>query len=144
MRTLPANINADDPDMVARSKYVLLQFGTLSENCALMVNGRVAGVSAITVARRKSTRQFLHYQRSERICEYNTFVTAPLAFAIWSCLNRCHDRKADLRGSLSHLFPREGFGEMSISVLIYVCIIYVEMSMYVLIFVKVAVALVES
>jgi ribulose-bisphosphate carboxylase large chain len=63
MRTFPANINADDPGMVARSKYVLSQFGTLSENCALMVNGRVAGGSAITVARRKSTRQFLHYQR---------------------------------------------------------------------------------
>ena len=64
MRTFPANITADDPVMVARSKYALSQFGFLSENCALWVNGHVAGGTATTVARRKSARQFLHYQRA--------------------------------------------------------------------------------
>jgi fructose 1,6-bisphosphatase len=44
MRTFPANITADDPVMVVRSKYVLSQFGPLSENSALLVNGYVAGV----------------------------------------------------------------------------------------------------
>jgi hypothetical protein len=38
--------------MVARSKYVLSQFGPLSENCALLVNGYVVRGTAITVARR--------------------------------------------------------------------------------------------
>ena len=62
MRNFPAGITADDPVMVARSKYALSQFGFLSENCALLVNGHVAGGTAITVARRKFIRQFLRYQ----------------------------------------------------------------------------------
>ena len=63
MRTFPAEITADDPVMVAHSKYVLSQFGSLGKNCALLVNGYVAGGTAITVARRKFIRQFLRYQR---------------------------------------------------------------------------------
>ncbi|CAE8709029.1 unnamed protein product, partial [Polarella glacialis] len=48
-----ANITADDPnEMIARGKYVLSQFGPLGENCAFLVDGYVAGGTAITVARR--------------------------------------------------------------------------------------------
>jgi hypothetical protein len=36
---------------------------------------------------------------SERLYEYNTFVTAPLASAYLELLDRCHGRKDDLRGS---------------------------------------------
>ena len=35
-----ANITADDPEeMIARGKYILSQFGPLSENCAFLVDG---------------------------------------------------------------------------------------------------------
>merc|ERR1712054_478423 len=60
-----ANITADDPnEMIARGKYVLSQFGPLAENCALLVDGYVAGGTAVTVARRNFPQQFLHYHRA--------------------------------------------------------------------------------
>ncbi|CAE8674687.1 unnamed protein product [Polarella glacialis] len=60
-----ANITADDPnEMIARGKYVLSQFGPLGENCAVLVDGYVAGGTAITVARRNFPSQFLHYHRA--------------------------------------------------------------------------------
>merc|ERR1719437_221731 len=60
-----ANITADDPaEMIARGKYVLSQFGPLGENTAFLVDGYVAGGTAITVARRNFPRQFLHYHRA--------------------------------------------------------------------------------
>ncbi|CAE8617611.1 unnamed protein product, partial [Polarella glacialis] len=60
-----ANITADDPnEMIARGKYVLSQFGPLGENCAFLVDGYVAGGTAITVARRNFPSQFLHYHRA--------------------------------------------------------------------------------
>ena len=60
-----ANITADDPnEMIARGKYVLSQFGPLSENCAFLVDGYVAGGTAVTCARRNFPQQFLHYHRA--------------------------------------------------------------------------------
>eukprot|EP00413_Alexandrium_margalefii_P050024 CAMPEP_0204610778 /NCGR_PEP_ID=MMETSP0661-20131031/61682_1 /ASSEMBLY_ACC=CAM_ASM_000606 /TAXON_ID=109239 /ORGANISM="Alexandrium margalefi, Strain AMGDE01CS-322" /LENGTH=647 /DNA_ID=CAMNT_0051622603 /DNA_START=89 /DNA_END=2032 /DNA_ORIENTATION=+ len=60
-----ANITADDPaEMVARGKYVLSQFGPMAENCAFLVDGYVAGGTAVTVARRNFPKQFLHYHRA--------------------------------------------------------------------------------
>merc|ERR1712066_1106402 len=60
-----ANITADDPaEMVSRGKYVMSQFGPLAENCAFLVDGYVAGGTAITVARRHGPKQFLHYHRA--------------------------------------------------------------------------------
>merc|ERR1711972_405512 len=60
-----ANITAGDPaEMIARGKYVLSQFGPLAENCAFLVDGYVAGGTAITVARRNFPKQFLHYHRA--------------------------------------------------------------------------------
>jgi ribulose-bisphosphate carboxylase large chain len=60
-----ANITADDPaEMIARGKYVLSQFGPLAENCAFLVDGYVAGGTAVTVARRNFPKQFLHYHRA--------------------------------------------------------------------------------
>ena len=50
--------------MVARGKYVLSRFGPLGENCAFLVDGYVAGGTAITVARRNFPKQFLHYHRA--------------------------------------------------------------------------------
>ena len=60
-----ANITADDPaEMIARGKYVMAQFGPLAENCAFLVDGYVAGGTAVTVARRNFPKQFLHYHRA--------------------------------------------------------------------------------
>ena len=60
-----ANITADDPnEMIARGKYVLSQFGPLSENCAFLVDGYLAGGTAVTCARRNFPQQFLHYHRA--------------------------------------------------------------------------------
>ena len=60
-----ANITADDPnEMIARGKYCLSQFGPLSENCAFLVDGYVAGGTAVTCARRNFPKQFLHYHRA--------------------------------------------------------------------------------
>ena len=60
-----ANITADDPnEMIARGKYVLSQSGSLSENCAFLVDGYVAGGTAVTCAIRNFPQQFLHYHRA--------------------------------------------------------------------------------
>jgi ribulose-bisphosphate carboxylase large chain len=60
-----ANITADDPnEMIARGKYCLSQFGPMAESCAFLVDGYVAGGTAITVARRNFPNQFLHYHRA--------------------------------------------------------------------------------
>merc|ERR1719226_173573 len=60
-----ANITADDPaEMIARGNYVLSQFGPMGENTAFLVDGYVAGGTAVTVARRNFPRQFLHYHRA--------------------------------------------------------------------------------
>ena len=60
-----ANITADDPnEMIARGKYILSQFGPLSENCAFLVDGYVAGGTAVTCCRRNFPQQFLHYHRA--------------------------------------------------------------------------------
>ncbi|CAJ1394660.1 unnamed protein product [Effrenium voratum] len=60
-----ANITADDPnEMIARGKYILSQFGPLSENCAFLVDGYVAGGTAVTCCRRNFPKQFLHYHRA--------------------------------------------------------------------------------
>merc|ERR1712066_10329 len=64
-KLFPANITADDPnEMIARGKYVLSQFGPLGELTALLVDGYVAGGTAITVCRRNFPQQFLHYHRA--------------------------------------------------------------------------------
>ena len=60
-----ANITADDPnETIARGKYCLSQFGPLSENCAFLIDGYVAGGTAVTCARRNFPKQFLHYHRA--------------------------------------------------------------------------------
>uniref|UniRef100_A0A0G4GM17 ribulose-bisphosphate carboxylase n=1 Tax=Chromera velia CCMP2878 TaxID=1169474 RepID=A0A0G4GM17_9ALVE len=60
-----ANITADDPDeMIARGKYVLGQFDHLAEQVSLLVDGYVAGPTAVTTSRRNFPRQYLHYHRA--------------------------------------------------------------------------------
>jgi ribulose-bisphosphate carboxylase large chain len=60
-----ANITADDPaEMVARGEYILEAFGENADHVAFLVDGYVAGPTAISTARRRFPNQFLHYHRA--------------------------------------------------------------------------------
>jgi len=60
-----ANITADDPaEMIARGEYILERFGPNAPHVAFLVDGFVAGATAITTARRNFPGQFLHYHRA--------------------------------------------------------------------------------
>ncbi len=60
-----ANITADDPfEMIARGEYVLETFGEFADHVAFLVDGYVAGPTAITTARRRFPNQYLHYHRA--------------------------------------------------------------------------------
>lgn len=60
-----ANITADDPfEMIARGEFILNAFGEYSSHVAFLVDGYVAGPTAVTTARRQFPDQFLHYHRA--------------------------------------------------------------------------------
>lgn len=60
-----ANITADDPfEMYARGEMILEAFGTDASHVAFLVDGYVAGCTAVTAARRYFPNQFLHYHRA--------------------------------------------------------------------------------
>ena len=60
-----ANITADDPsEMIARAELVLAAFGDNASHVAFLVDGYVAGPSAVTTCRRRFPQQFLHYHRA--------------------------------------------------------------------------------
>ncbi|MCK5522848.1 MAG: ribulose-bisphosphate carboxylase [Thiomargarita sp.] len=60
-----ANITADDPnEIIARGEYILETFGNDANHVAFLVDGYVAGPTAITTARRHFPNQFLHYHRA--------------------------------------------------------------------------------
>ena len=59
------NITADDHyEMVARGEYILETFGPDADHVAFLVDGYVAGPAAITTARRRFPKQYLHYHRA--------------------------------------------------------------------------------
>lgn len=60
-----ANITADDPwEMVARGEYILEAFKYNAHHVAFLVDGYVAGPTAVTTARRYFPNQYLHYHRA--------------------------------------------------------------------------------
>ncbi|ARE41635.1 Ribulose bisphosphate carboxylase [Rhodovulum sp. P5] len=60
-----ANITADDPaEMIARGEYILETFGPDADHVAFLVDGYVAGPTAVTACRRNFPGQFLHYHRA--------------------------------------------------------------------------------
>ena len=60
-----ANITADDPvEMIARGEAVLEAFGENEDHVAFLVDGYVAGPTAVTTCRRRFPDQFLHYHRA--------------------------------------------------------------------------------
>lgn len=60
-----ANITADDPfEMIRRGEYILETFAEDAAKVAFLVDGYVAGVTAVSLARRYFPDQFLHYHRA--------------------------------------------------------------------------------
>jgi len=60
-----ANITADDyHEMLARGEFILETFAENADHVAFLVDGYVAGPTAITTARRAFPRQYLHYHRA--------------------------------------------------------------------------------
>ncbi|MCR4332947.1 MAG: ribulose-bisphosphate carboxylase [Sulfuricaulis sp.] len=60
-----ANITADDPfEMIARGEYILSTFGENAPHVAFLVDGYVAGPTAVATARRYFPNQYLHYHRA--------------------------------------------------------------------------------
>jgi ribulose-bisphosphate carboxylase large chain len=60
-----ANITADDyREMIARGDFILETFAENADHVAFLVDGYVAGPTAITTARRQFPKQYLHYHRA--------------------------------------------------------------------------------
>ena len=60
-----ANITADDyREMIARGEFILETFAENADHVAFLVDGYVAGPTAITTARRYFPNQYLHYHRA--------------------------------------------------------------------------------
>jgi ribulose-bisphosphate carboxylase large chain len=60
-----ANITADDyREMIARGEFILETFAENADHVAFLVDGYVAGPTAITTARRHFPNQYLHYHRA--------------------------------------------------------------------------------
>jgi len=60
-----ANITADDPfEMIARGETILDIFEENASHVAFLVDGYVAGPTAVSLARRQFPSQFLHYHRA--------------------------------------------------------------------------------
>lgn len=60
-----ANITADDyREIIARGEFVLETFAENADHVAFLVDGYVAGPTAITTARRHFPHQYLHYHRA--------------------------------------------------------------------------------
>ncbi len=83
-----ANITADDyREMIARGEFILETFAENADHVAFLVDGYVAGPTAITTARRHFPRQYLHYHRAghgavtspQSMRGYTAFVLAKMA-----------------------------------------------------------------
>jgi ribulose-bisphosphate carboxylase large chain len=60
-----ANITADDPfEMFARGEFILETFAENAPHVAFLVDGYVAGCTAVAAARRYFPAQFIHYHRA--------------------------------------------------------------------------------
>jgi ribulose-bisphosphate carboxylase large chain len=60
-----ANITADDyREIIARGEFILETFAENADHVAFLVDGYVAGPTAITTARRHFPKQYLHYHRA--------------------------------------------------------------------------------
>ncbi len=101
-----ANITADDPfEMIARGEFILETFGNLADHVAFLVDGYVAGPTAITTARRRFPNQYLHYHRAG-----HGAVTSPQAQRGYTAFVHC--KMARVQGSSGIHTGTMSFGKM--------------------------------
>ena len=101
-----ANITADDPfEMIARGEYILETFADLADHVAFLVDGYVAGATAITTARRRFPNQYLHYHRAG-----HGAVTSPQAKRGYTAFVHC--KMARVQGSSGIHTGTMSFGKM--------------------------------
>lgn len=101
-----ANITADDPfEMIARGEYILETFGENANHVAFLVDGYVAGTTAVTTCRRRFPNQFLHYHRAG-----HGAVTSPQSKRGYTAFVHC--KMARLLGASGIHTGTMGYGKM--------------------------------
>ncbi|MCW9033600.1 MAG: ribulose-bisphosphate carboxylase [Rhodospirillales bacterium] len=101
-----ANITADDPaEMIARGNYILETFGPDADHVAFLVDGYVAGATAVTTARRNFPNQFIHYHRAG-----HGAVTSPQSMRGYTAFVHC--KMARLSGASGIHTGTMGYGKM--------------------------------
>ncbi len=101
-----ANITADDPaEMVARGEYILDTFAENATHVAFLVDGYVAGPTAVTTARRNFPGTFVHFHRAG-----HGAVTSPQSKRGYTAFVHC--KMARLMGSSGIHTGTMGFGKM--------------------------------
>lgn len=101
-----ANITADDPfEMIARGEYILETFAENAAHVAFLVDGYVAGPTAITTCRRRFPAQFLHYHRAG-----HGAVTSPQSKRGYTAFVHC--KMARLQGASGIHVGTMGYGKM--------------------------------
>jgi ribulose-bisphosphate carboxylase large chain len=101
-----ANITADDPfEMVARGEYILETFAENAPHVAFLVDGYVAGCTAVTAVRRHFPGQFLHYHRAG-----HGAVTSPQSKRGYTAFVHC--KMARLSGASGIHVGTMGYGKM--------------------------------
>ncbi|MFA7268438.1 MAG: ribulose-bisphosphate carboxylase [Sterolibacterium sp.] len=101
-----ANITADDPfEMIARGEYILETFAENASHVAFLVDGYVAGATAVTTCRRRFPGQFLHYHRAG-----HGAVTSAQSKRGYSAFVHC--KMARLQGASGMHVGTMGYGKM--------------------------------
>ncbi len=101
-----ANITADDPfEMIARGEKILEIFGEDASHVAFLVDGYVAGPTAVTTCRRQFPNQFLHYHRAG-----HGAVTSPSAKRGYTAFVHC--KMSRLSGASGIHTGTMGYGKM--------------------------------
>ncbi|MCP3754683.1 ribulose-bisphosphate carboxylase [Streptomyces sp. TBY4] len=101
-----ANITADDPaEMVARGEYILETFAENADHVAFLVDGYVAGPTAVTTARRNFPGQFLHFHRAG-----HGAVTSPQSRRGYTSFVHC--KMTRLQGASGMHTGTMGYGKM--------------------------------
>jgi len=101
-----ANITADDPfEIIARGERILEIFGENANHVAFLVDGYVAGATAITTCRRYFPNQFLHYHRAG-----HGAVTSPQTKRGYTAFVHC--KMSRLQGASGIHTGTMGYGKM--------------------------------
>jgi ribulose-bisphosphate carboxylase large chain len=101
-----ANITADDPfEMIARGEFILETFAENANHVAFLVDGYVAGTTAVTTCRRRFPNQFLHYHRAG-----HGAVTSPQSKRGYTAFVHC--KMARLLGASGIHTGTMGYGKM--------------------------------